>query len=137
MFAEGGYLIDAKCVSIHRSLQDLGVHGHNGDNDSEQTQSTAEDLNNKHFHERSLLLGIEDSSVGSDGSNADAGSDVGEGNHVSGSKDLVTLLLRVGPAFPVLIGTIGCLVNAKVFRFVRKQDGHNDTVDGASFAEDY
>ena len=111
---------------------DFGAHGDDGNDNSEETKGTTEDLDDQHLHERSLVLSIQYSSVGSDGSNASSGSDVRQSHHHASGEDLVALLLS-GDEFAFVLSLV---IVSERLSFLAEEDGHNNTVNSAGLAED-
>ena len=103
------------------------------DDDTIETQGTSENLDDQHLHEWTSLLGVEDSGVWTNNSDADATGEVSKSNHWAGSEKLVSRSLSL---VELSNWSIGILVVLPWLWLGTEENSHNNSVNGDGLAED-
>lgn len=101
-------------------------------NDSKDTKSRSKNLHNQNLDEKGRILRISNCTTGSSNTDRNTRSNVRQANRKSSGKHSVSSIVK-SIEIPVFVQVVGCFI--WFLNLVRQDNGHNNTVNSSSLAE--
>lgn len=114
--------------------EDTGIRLDDSNNDTKDAQCRCENFYNQNLDKETGVLCITNGTGRTGNTNGNSGRNVGKTNRKAGREHSVSSVIVSSP-IPVFVQVKAVVFG--FFNFVGKDNGHNNTVNGGSFAENH